>query len=75
MSGLLGVISATILVGAASANPADAPPDLGLVAIALATFIVGLTAVAAGLAFARRRETPLSDKPDKADQPDQPDQP
>jgi hypothetical protein len=75
--------------GAAPGTPpeippgADAPPDLGLVAIALVTFIVGLTAVAAGLAFARRRETPPPDPPDPsspqvppdADQPDQPNKP
>lgn len=59
----------------------DAPPDLGLVAIALVTFVVGLTVVAAGLAFSRRREpaTPdpsdpsdQSDPPEKRDQPDRP---
>ncbi|HUG30508.1 MAG TPA: hypothetical protein VMQ65_08370 [Candidatus Limnocylindria bacterium] len=42
---------------------ADAAPDLGLVAIALVTFVVGLTAVAALLAFARRREPPPPDQP------------
>lgn len=42
---------------------ADAGPDLGLVAIALVTFIVGLTAAAAVLAFARRREPPSADPP------------
>lgn len=42
---------------------ADAGPDLGLVAIALVTFIVGLTGVAGALAFARRREPPSPDRP------------
>ena len=41
---------------------ADPGPDLGLVAIALVTFVVGLTAAAAVLAFARRREQ-ASDEP------------
>lgn len=41
----------------------EAGPDLGLVAIALVTFVVGLTAVAALLAFARRREPPPPDQP------------
>lgn len=57
---------------------ADAPPDLGLVAIALVTFVVGLTAVAAGLAFTRRREPESpgapSANPPAADPPEQPDQ-
>lgn len=38
-------------------------PDLGLVAIGLVTFVVGLTAAAAALAFARRREQASSDQP------------
>ena len=54
---------------------ADAPPDLGLVAIALVTFVVGLTAVAALLAFARRREAPAAAPPDPPDPPDRPDPP
>lgn len=40
---------------------AQAGPDLGLVAIALVTFVVGLTGAAAILAFARRREPPSTD--------------
>lgn len=42
---------------------ADAGPDLGLVAIALVTFVVGLTLAAAALAFARRREQASPDPP------------
>lgn len=43
--------------GTSGTDPVPKPgPDLGLVAIALVTFVVGLTAVAALLAFARRRE-------------------
>ena len=40
-----------------------AGPDLGLVAIALVTFVVGLTAAAAVLAFSRRREQASVDQP------------
>ena len=42
---------------------ATAGPDLGLVAIALVTLVVGLTAAAAVLAFARRREQTPTDQP------------
>jgi hypothetical protein len=38
-------------------------PDLGLVAIALVTFVVGLTAAAAVLGFARRREKAAPEPP------------
>jgi hypothetical protein len=56
--------------------PADAPaPDLGLVAIALVTFIVGLTAAAAVLAFARRRESPEPPPPGTPGTPGTPDPP
>lgn len=43
--------------------PPNPNPDLGLVAIALVTFVVGLTAAAALLAFARRREQASTDPP------------
>ena len=42
---------------------ADPGPDLGLVAIALVTFVVGLTLAAAVLAFARGREKAARDEP------------
>jgi hypothetical protein len=40
---------------------ANAGPDLGLVAIALVTFVVGLTAAAVALSFSRRRDESSAD--------------
>ncbi len=61
---LVGTVGPRATPGASpEAGPAVEQPDLGLVAIALVTFVVGLTAAAAILSFGRRRDPPPTDKP------------
>ncbi len=76
---LLRDVQAAFGQGAGPGGPPDVDlaanpqPDLGLVAIALVTFVVGLTAAAAVLAFGRRRDPPTDPPTDPpADPPTDP---
>ena len=68
-AGAQAVTARTVGAGRVTGGPsgvqpgAAAPPDLGLVAIALVTFVVGLTGAAGVLAISRRREPPSDDPP------------